>query len=223
MTDGSGCGAVRELTPLEIELLEQKIRKERAEAEIAEIELATRNDAERDRQVKLGKIRHLRINDAISSQKADTWLDTLQHWERRDPGEPVTIDINSPGGYVTEGLAIYDQILRMRRLGHPVTTRVMGVAASMAAVLVQAGDIRVMDRRAKMLIHEGSQYFQGSLTPGEQEDLRSFREMLLDDILTILAERSTLSKRQIANRWKRKDWWLTADEALKLGFVDVVE
>jgi ATP-dependent Clp protease protease subunit len=210
-----------ELHEKELELLEVEIRKVTFEAKMAELEYANKADAERDRLVKGGKIRHLYINGVIGGPLADKWLDALQHWERRDPGEPVSIDINSPGGSVTDGLALYDQILRMRRKGHYITTRGLGVVASMAGVLLQAGDVRCMDARAKLLIHEGGGGVVG--TVGEIEDYKTFSDMLRDDILNILAERSNLTKRQIANRWKRKDWWLSADEALRLGFVDVVE
>ena len=212
----------RPLLPVEIQLLEQKLRKETAEAAKAEIELAATQDAERDRLQKTGRIRHLYINDVVSGMKADAWIDALQHWGRRDPGLPITIDINSPGGSVTEGLAIYDTIQRLRREGTHVTTRALGYAASMGAILLQAGDVRVMDARAKLMLHEGSILLQGSLTPGEQEDLRTWQDMLRNDLLDIMSERSTLTKRQIQTKWKRKDWWIAAPEALKLGFVDVV-
>lgn len=207
---------------LEKLLLKEKIRKEAAEATKAEIELVSTVDAESDRLVKLGRIRHLRINDVIAGNNTEKWLDALQHWERREPGQPVTIDIFSPGGAITDGLAIYDQVLRMKRGGSHVTTRGMGAVASMAAVLLQVGDDRVMDARSKMLLHEGSWTVQGTFTAGEQDDLRAFRDMLLNDILDILAEKSALSKRQLQNRWKRKDWWMTADEAVKFGFADRV-
>lgn len=210
-----------ELHPLELELLAEKIRYERARAEAAEIDLVAKMDGERDRQVKLGRIRHLFINDIIAGGNTDKWLDALQHWERRDPGQDVTIDIMSQGGSVTDGLAIYDQILRLRRAGAHVTTRGVGMVASMAAVLLQAGNCRTMDARAKLLIHEGSGALSGSR--GEIEDMKQFHDMLISDILDILAERSTLSRRQIQNKWKRKDWWLTADEAVRFGFADRVE
>jgi ATP-dependent protease ClpP protease subunit len=135
----------------------------------------------------------------------------------------VTITIDSQGGSVTDGLALYDQILRMRRGGSYITTRGTGIVASMAAVLLQAGDERIMDARAKMLIHEGSSIISGQLTRAEQEDMKVFQDMLLSDILDIISERSTLSKRQIQARWKRKDWWLTAEQAVKNGFADRVE
>lgn len=213
-----------ELISLQESLLTEKIRRERAEAEMAEIDLASKLDGERDRQVKHGKIRLLNINGPIIGAPADAWLDALQHWERRDPGQPVTVQIMSPGGSVTDGLAIYDTLMRMRRKGHHVITHGSGLVASMATVLLQAGDERVLDSRAKMMLHEGSiTLSSGSLTSGEQEDLRSFSKLLTDDITNILTERSTLTKRQLQNRWSRRDWYITADEALKLGFVDRVE
>lgn len=213
------------LRELRGELLIEQIRRERAEAERAEIDLAVARDQERDRSVKGGKIRVLNIRDVIVPKTADAWIDALEHWGLRDPGEPVLININSPGGSVTEGLAMYDTIMRLRRNGHKVTTRGMGLVASMAGVLLQAGEERIMDKRAKLLIHEGSTTFSkdSHMTAGDMEDAQFFSKMLRNDILDILSERSTLSRRQIENKWARRDWVLTADEALKYGFVDRVE
>lgn len=210
-------------TDLQQELLLEEIREKRALADKAEIDLAIARDQERDRAVKGGNIRHLNIFDAISPPIVDKWIDALEHWRLRDPEQPVTININSPGGSVTDGLALYDTIQRLRRSGMHVTTRGMGLVASMAGVILQSGDERVMDQRAKLLVHEGSTTFKGTLSVGEQEDMRIFSEMLRDDILDIMAERSTLSKRQIQNKWKRRDWILTAEQAVKLGFADRVE
>ena len=93
----------------------------------------------------------------------------------------------------------------------------------MASVLLQAGDERIMDKRAKLLIHEGSTSLRGDMTAGEMEDVQFFGKVLRDDILDIYVERSKMTKRQIETKWKRRDWLLTADEALKYGFVDRVE
>lgn len=210
---------------LRAELLLEQIRKERAEASKAEIDLAIAQDQERDRAVKGGNIRNLNIFDVIAAPMTDKWIDALSHWALRDPEQPVTININSPGGSVTDGLALYDTIQRLRRNGHHVTTRGLGLVASMAGVLLQAGDDRVLDKRAKLLIHEGSQTFAkgATLTAGDAEDMQAFSKMLRNDILDILSERSTLSRRQIDAKWKRRDWVLSADEALQFGFVDRVE
>lgn len=196
---------------VEIEIAEKTLQLERLKAEDAET------------AAKSSVVRHLWINDVIAGQTSDIWIHALQVWHRRDPGQAITVDINSPGGSITDGLAIFDQIMRMRRAGTSITTRATGLCASMAAVLLQAGEERIMDPRAKLLIHEGSATFQGSLSVGEQDDFRSFSEMLQSDLLDILAERSTLSKRAIKSKWRRKDWYLGSEEALKLGFVDRVE
>lgn len=210
---------------LRAQLLAEEIRKVKAEAEMAEIELAIKKDQESDRLVKHGKIRLLNINSAIVGSAADAWLDALQHWERRDPGEPIIVQINSPGGSVTDGLAIYDTIMRLRRKGHYVTTHGMGFVASMASVLLQAGDERVMDARAKLMLHEGSIQLSGSvnLTSGEREDIETFTRLVTKDIVSILTERSKLTPARLNSKWRRKDWYLTAQEALDLGFVDRVE
>lgn len=214
---------VAELKELRAELLQEEIRTQRAEAALKEIELAVAEDTERDRQVKLGKIRVLDIFDAIMPKQVYAWIDALEHWSRRDPEGDITININSPGGSVTHGLALYDTILRLRRNGHKVTVRGSGMVASMASVLLQAGDVRIMDKRAKLLIHEGSMSLRGDMSVGEMEDAQFFSKMVRDDILDIYVERSNMTKKQIEAKWKRRDWLLTADEALKYGFVDVVE
>lgn len=214
-----------DLRELRAELLRTQIRRETAEAENAEIQLEIERTKERDRLVKHGNIRHLNIFGPIGGDAVDAWIAALEHWSLRDPGEPVTININSPGGSVTDGLALFDTIQRLRRNGHHVTTRGMGLVASMATVILQAGDERILDKRAKLLIHEGTTTFAkgATLTPGEREDMERLSDMTREDILDILAERSTLTKRQLKAKWTRRDWILTADEALKNGFVDRVE
>ena len=221
MACDDSCTPDPEIRELERRLKEIEVEKAAAELKKLEFEVNEMFDKERDRLVRVGRIRHLYINDVISGKNADAWLEALQHWERRDPGEAITVDLNTPGGAITDGLALYDQLARMRRKGHKVTTRAVGGCFSMGAVILQAGDIRIADARSKIMIHEGSGSIAG--TVGEQEDARKFREKLLEDVLDILAERATLTKRQIKTRWRRTDWYLSAAEALKSGFVDLVE
>lgn len=210
-----------DLKELKAQLLEQEIRKTSAEADYAEMERDEKLDLERDRAVKPGRIRHLYINDLVNGLTADRWIGALQHWELRDPGEPIEITINSPGGSVLDGLALYDTILRLRRKGHHVTTRGTGMIASMATVLMQAGDERILDANSWFMVHEVSARTGGTVS--EMEDQAAFVKRLNERLYDILAERSTLSKRQILNRTKKKDDWMSAEEAVKLGFADKVE
>lgn len=145
----------------------------------------------------------------------------LEHWERRDPGAPITIRINSPGGSVLDGFALLDTILRLRRKGHKITTHGIGMIASMATIIMQAGDERVLDQNAWFMIHEVSAGTSGKAS--EMEDQMKFTLKLQDRLLDILAERSKLTKTQIKRRWKKTDDWMSSDDALALGFVDRVE
>ena len=206
-------------------LLNEQIRYERARADIAEMESAARSDQERDRLVKPGRERILPILDVIVPDTAAEYVNALTHWERRDPGEPIVVYINSPGGSVMDGFSVYDTLARMRRKGHHIITHGSGMVASMAAVLLQAGDERILDKRAKLLIHEGSTHFAGDhrATPGELEDMQTLSKMLEDDILDVLSERSIMSAAELKRKWKRRDWYMGAEEALALGFVDRIE
>lgn len=208
---------------LENAKLEHEILSEAAKAEGAQLELAKMHDLEADRLAKPGSrtYRQLNIFAPIVGNYVDTWIDALEHWERRDPGLPITIRINSPGGSVLDGFALLDTILRLRRKGHHITTHGIGMIASMATILMQAGDERVLDHNAWFMIHEVSAGAQGKAS--DMEDQIKFVNKLQDRLLEILSERSTLTKAQIKKRWKKTDDWMSAAEALKLGFVDRVE
>lgn len=217
-------------TALEIEKLRHEVAIEAARAKVAEIDQLVAEEQEADRLVRPANTGKINFFAPISSANVDKVIEALEHWEARDDlsgngRRDITLTFNSQGGSVTDGLALFDTIQRLRRKGHHVTTRGIGVVASMAAVLLQAGDERVLDKRAKVLIHEGSTTFgQGAtLTRGEREDYERFSDMLLEDIIDILTERSNCSREEIDRRWKRTDWWLRAPEAVELGFADRIE
>ena len=126
--------------------------------------------------------------------------------------------LNSPGGNVFAGLALYDAITDLKARGHKVTTVARGYAASMGGILLQAGTERVVGANAQVLIHEVSTMDSGKTS--ELEDNLKFQKKLQDRLLAILAERSTLTKAQIARRWKKTDWWLDADECIEYGIAD---
>lgn len=212
---------VFDLRQLKAELLREEIRRTRFEADQEELKLAELRDKERDRQVRGGLQRRLPIDGPIGGMNTAAWIDALEHWEYRDPGEPVLVTIDSPGGSVMDGIAIFDTILRLRRKGHHVTTRGRGMIASMAAILMQSGSERVMDENAQFMLHEISFRTGGKVS--EMEDDVEFAKTLEKRMLAILAERSTMTPSQIARRWKKKDWWMSAQEALELGFIDKVE
>lgn len=146
-------------------------------------------------------------------------VDLIGTWVNESPDD-IHIIFNTPGGQVTHGLALYDYMQEIRSMGVKVITSTVGMAASMGGVLLQAGDERYMGANAFLLIHEVSSSSGGKVS--EQEEELAFIKRLQDKCVNILAERSTLDAAAIKRRWKKTDWWLTADEALALGFVDAI-
>ncbi len=158
--------------------------------------------------------------EVVTPDTVEGWMTILSQFSRRHPGAPILLRINSGGGSVVAGFALFDLIQELRRDGHKVTTRSFGMAASMGGVLLQAGDVRQATRHSHMLVHEGSLSFQGSV--GAVEDTIKFSTTLRSQCLDILAARSTLSRDEIADKWARRDWWLDASAMLECGFVDEV-
>jgi len=183
-------------------------------------------DAEREREKRkkeLATHEHHHVyffKGSVSDDSAQKCMDQLTQWVRNDPGCDIEIIFNSPGGGITAGMALWDHIQYVRGEGHKVTTSTIGMAASMAGILLQAGDVRVMGKESWLLIHQASFGAQGSF--GDVEDTVKWVERIQERIIAIFAERSKLTKAQIKRKWHRTDWWISSDEALQLGLVDEV-
>lgn len=195
-----------------------ELRKLQLETERTLLELDAMRRSERDRAADARAAHVYTFYSGVDSDSVQQCMAELGTWSRRDPGAEITVIFNSPGGSVLDGLALFDYLRQLRALGHPVTTMALGRAASMGAVLLQAGSKRVMGRNAFLLIHEVSHQSVGKVS--EMEDSVGFTKRLQQRLLAILAERSTLSDREINRRWSRKDWWLDAEEAVALGLAD---
>lgn len=215
--------ATEKRTGVEIALAEAKLRAEaRKESVLADI-------AELDYRKKLREIEgeeasneHNRVYDfvdAVTSTSVNSCIKTLSRW-RRQSRDPITVIINSPGGEVIHGLRLYDYLLFLRAEDIHITTVTLGMAASMASVLLQAGDQRIVGPNAHVLIHEVSSGAMGKI--GELEDEFLFCRALNTRLFNILASRSTLSFDEISERAKRRDWWLDAEATLSGGFADEI-
>lgn len=165
--------------------------------------------------------RTYRFVGEVSASSVKACMAELETWSRLESGCKITIVFQSPGGGVVEGMALWDFLLELRERGHHLTTIARGYAASMAGILLQAGDERYIGRESWLLIHEASFGVIGSY--GEVEDRVEWVKKVQERILDIFASRSNLSKTQIKRRWHRKDWWLDSDDALKYGFVDGIK
>lgn len=128
----------------------------------------------------------------------------------------ITVRVNSPGGDVFDGLAIHSAIKR-----HPaeITMHVDGVAASMASVVIMAGDLIVMSRSAKLMIHDA----QG-LTIGNAADHKRTMDLLdrySNTLADLYAARAGGTRKQWRDRMIEETWY-DADEAVAAGLADEV-
>ena len=135
-----------------------------------------------------------------------------------DPGHDVTIYINSPGGVVSAGLGIYDT---MQYIQSDVSTICTGMAASMAAVLLVAGEKgkRFALNHSRVMIHQPL----GGVS-GQASDIEiTAREILKlkEELYTIIADHSGQTLEQVAKDSDR-DHWMTSQEALDYGMIDKV-
>ena len=195
-----------------------EVRKLELETQRIELELEAMRRTERDAAADHRANNVYTFYASVDGDSVQQCMAELGRWSRREPGVPMTVIFNSPGGAVLDGLALFDYLKQLRRLGHHVTTIALGRAASMGAVLLQAGDTRIIGENSFLLVHEVSHIGSGKVS--ELEDGVEFTKRLQKRLLAILADRSTLSEKEIQRRWARKEWWLDAEEAVALGLAD---
>ena len=164
----------------------------------------------KDRIVLLGT----EVNDALASLICAQLL----FLESQDPEKEIYLYINSPGGSVTAGFAIYDT---MRYISAPVATVCMGRAASMGAFLLAAGEpgMRFALPNSQIMIHQPSAGYHGQVTDIEIHAREVLR--LKERLNRILAENTGRTLEDIVNATER-DNFLTAEEAKELGIIDRV-
>lgn len=162
----------------------------------------------KDRIILLGT----EVNDAIASLICAQLL----FLESQDPEKEISLYINSPGGSVTAGMAIYDT---MKFIACPVTTLCMGRAASMGAFLLAGGEKgkRFALPHSQIMIHQPSAGYQGQATDIEIHAKEVLR--MKKDLNSILAANTGQSIKKVTADTER-DNFLTAEEALKYGIID---
>lgn len=210
----------KELHPSEIALVDAQRKLSEADLEQRLLEIERMRRTDRFTSADAHENRRYTLWGSVNSVTCALAISNLDQWSREDPGCAITLVLNSPGGSVIEGLALYDFLQELRAAGHHLTTVTIGMAASMGGILLQAGDVRVASRNSVILIHEVATGASGKMT--DLEDEVAFAKSLQKKLVGILAERSTMTAKQIETKWSRRDWWLDADTALKLGFVDEV-
>ena len=161
-----------------------------------------------------------RFNKDVSTHSVAACMSKLTEWSRISPGCDIEIVFSSPGGSIIDGFELFAFIQELRGRGHAITTGSLGMAASMAGILLQAGGTRWIGHQAWMMIHRAA--FGAIGKTYEVEDEVKLVKRIEDRCVDIFVSRSRLTKLKIKRNWDRKDWWIDADECLELGLVDEV-
>ncbi len=182
------------------------------------IEQSGRGERSYDIYSRLLKDRIIFIGTAIDDQVANLVIAQMLFLQMEDAKKDIHLYINSPGGSVTAGLAIYDT---MQFVTCDVTTYCMGMAASMGAVILCAGTKgkRFALPNSDIMIHQVSGGAQG--TASDVERSVEFMYKLKRRLNRILADHSGQSIKQIEKDADR-DYYMSAEEACKYGLVDTV-
>jgi ATP-dependent Clp protease protease subunit len=159
------------------------------------------------------------VNGPIEDGMAALVCAQLLFLESENPKKPIDMYINSPGGVVTSGLAIYDTMQYVRS---PVATTCMGFAASMGSFLLMAGEPgrRVALPNARVMVHQGSGGFQGKVSDIERHAREALdTQVRINELYAKHCGRSSAEVEAALDR----DTFMSADEARDWGLVDLVQ
>ncbi|OPY82393.1 MAG: ATP-dependent Clp protease proteolytic subunit [Smithella sp. PtaU1.Bin162] len=165
---------------------------------------------------RLLKDRIIFLGTAIDDNVANLIVAQMLYLEAEDPDKEIFFYLNSPGGHVSSGMAIYDT---MQYIKPPISTFCMGQAASMAAVLLAAGEKgkRFALPHSRILIHQPLGGFQGQATDIDIQAREILR--LKDELNNIMSELTGKPLAKIVNDTER-DYYMTGIQAKEYGIID---
>ena len=159
--------------------------------------------------------------DDYNLKKFSEKLENIVKQEENPKGCEITIDIDSPGGYVYILFDVLEYIDFMKKKGFKFITYNRALAASCASVLFSVGHTRITHPTAKLLIHQISFGTSGEISKIE-EDVEEAKEVN-NRLFRILSRNFNYNKKKMMNKCYGKDWILSASEAKKLKFTTVID
>jgi ATP-dependent Clp protease protease subunit len=182
------------------------------------IESSSRGERAYDIYSRLLRERIIFLGDTIEDNVANLVIAQLLFLDAEDPERDISLYINSPGGIITSGLAIYDTMQYVRA---PVSTICIGMAASMAAVLLAAGapGKRFALPHSRIMIHQGSGGFRGN-TPDVLIQVKEM-ETLVNTNHEILSRHTGQPLQKVVADTTR-DYFMSPTEAKEYGIIDAV-
>lgn len=182
------------------------------------VEQTTRGERGYDLPSRLLKERIIFVTGPIEDQSAASICMQLLFLEAENPKKEISMYINSPGGVVTSGMAIYDT---MQFIRPPVATLCIGQAASMGSLLLCAGEkgMRYALTNARVMVHQPSGGFQGQASDIERhaEDIIKMKRRLNE-----IYVKHTGQPYETIERTLDRDYFMTAEQARDFGIVDRV-
>ncbi|MGH4140636.1 ATP-dependent Clp endopeptidase proteolytic subunit ClpP [Clostridium sp.] len=182
------------------------------------VEQTNRGERSYDIYSRLLKERIIFLGEEVNDTTASLIVAQLLYLESEDPDKDIYLYINSPGGSITAGMAIYDT---MQYIKPQVSTICIGMAASMGSFLLNAGEKgkRFALPNSEILIHQPLGGFQGQAT---DIDIHAKRIMKTKDTLNrIYSERTGQTIEKIQHDVER-DYFMSAQEAMEYGLIDEV-
>lgn len=169
-----------------------------------------------DVYTRLAKDRILFLNGVVEENMANHIIATLLWLESQNPKAPINMYVNSPGGSVVAGMAIYDIMMYIQS---PITTIVTGQAASMGSLLACAGNKRLVTVNSRHMIHQPLGGAQGQATEVEI----AFRELQRwKKVLTDIYVKHTGHSYEKLEQDMDRDNFMTAEEAKDWGLIDEI-
>lgn len=166
------------------------------------------------------KSRRIFLCDAVDSESAKDIIRKLWFLELTDPGKPILLVINSPGGSVDSGFAIWDQV---KMITSPVTTLITGLAASMGSILslCAAPGRRFATPNARIMIHQPS---VNAIIRGQATDLEIHAKEILKTrkALVDVYVKATGKDAAIIDKSIDRDTWMSSKEAMDFGLLDKI-
>jgi ATP-dependent Clp protease, protease subunit len=164
--------------------------------------------------------RRIFLSDAVDHKSASDLIRRLWYLDWKGPGKPILFVINSPGGSVDSGFAIWDQI---KLLSSPVYTLVSGLAASMGSVLslVSGKGKRFATQNARIMMHQPliSGVIRG---PATDLDIQAKEMLKTRAIVVSLYAEATGKDVKVIEKSIDRDNWMTAEEAKDFGLIDKI-
>lgn len=164
--------------------------------------------------------REIFLTEEVNCETCAELIKQLLFLEREGKGEEIKLYINSPGGDVHSGLAVYDC---MRLISSPITTICIGDSASMGAILFLAGDKRLMLPNVRIMIHDPS-FSVGNVAGKKPHQIKAVLDKLIESqksLSAIIAERTGQSLKKVCEVTK-EDSYFNSEEAIKFGLATAV-